>query len=91
MKRFTVACDYDGGTYVSQFDGLDPVDIARQWSVMLRTDRPISRSSAHIANRVLRDLESECGPCPLDGLVNVWQIGAPVGRGFYTATIVQQG
>jgi hypothetical protein len=91
MARFTIVCDYDGGTYVSQFDGLDLVDIARQWCAMLRTEKPIPRSSTLIANRVLRDLEGDDGPNPLNGLINVWQIGAPIGRGFYTATIVRQG
>jgi hypothetical protein len=86
---FTVVCDYDGGTYVSQFEGRDASHVARQWSAMIRSDRPIPRSSAYIANRVIRDLDNGFPPVALDGLTNVWQMGAQVGRCFYTATLVK--
>jgi hypothetical protein len=56
---------------------------------MIRSERPASRSAIHIANRVVRDLEEGHQPVALDGLTNVWQTGARVGRSFYTATFVQ--
>ena len=87
-RVFTVVCDYDGGTYVSQYSGRDAVGVARQWSDMLRTERPIPRSSGHIANRVVRDLDEGELPVSLTGLSNVWQIGGIVGGHFYTATII---
>lgn len=90
MRLFTVVCDYDGGTYVSQFEGRDPLDVAHQWAAMVRAERPIPRSSAHIANRVLRDLDNGFEPTALSGIANVWQIGGSVGRCFYTATFVMQ-
>ena len=34
---YTVVSDFAGGTYVSQFEGSDPEDIARQWAATLRT------------------------------------------------------
>jgi hypothetical protein len=88
MKRFTVVCDYDGGTYVSQHEAGDPIEVAQKWSVMIRAERPIPYSSSYIANRVLRDLNDDFGPVALDGLSNVWQMGGKVGRSYYTATIV---
>jgi hypothetical protein len=86
---FTVVCDYDGGTYVSQFEACDAAHVAEQWAAMICSQKPIPRSSAHIANRVVRDLGEGFGPVALHGLTNVWQMGAQVGRAFYTATIVQ--
>lgn len=86
---FTVICDYDGGTYVSQFEACCAAHVAEQWAAMILYQRPIPRSSAHIANRVARDLGKGFGPAALHGLTNVWQMGAQVDQAFYTATIVQ--
>jgi hypothetical protein len=88
-QLFTVVCDFVGGTYVSQLEGGDPVDIARKWASTLRSEKFIPKSSVYIANSLIRDLDSGYLPTPLDGLANVWQSGAWVGRGFYTATFVQ--
>ncbi len=87
--KYTVVCDYDGGTYVSQFEARDPCDVAVQWSAMIRSERPIPRSSVYIANSVIRNLENDLEPVALDGLTNVWQMGGEVGRSFFTATFVQ--
>ena len=86
---FTVVSDFDGGTYVSQLEGSDPVAIARQWAAKLRSERFIPKSSGYIAKSLIRDLDSGDLPTPLDGLKNVWQSGAWVGHAFYTATFVQ--
>ena len=86
---FTVVCDYAGGTYVSQFEGTDPVQVARQWIAMLRSEKPIPRSSGRIANSLNRDLDNGLLPVALDGLENVWQSGDLVARYYYTATFVQ--
>lgn len=84
---FTVICDYDGGTYVSQFAARDAAHIAEQWAAMLRSEKPIPCSSVHIAESVVCDLGEGFGPVALDGLMNVWQTCGQVGQGFYTATL----
>jgi len=89
MKRFTIICDFDGGTYVSQLESLDVVGVAREWSAMIRTERPIPRSSTKIADNVVIDLDNGMLPSALDGLKNVWQILEHLGSRTYTATIVQ--
>ena len=86
---YTVVSDFRGGTYVSQFEGSDPEDIARQWAAMMRSERPVPKSSTHIANSLIRDLDNGQLPTPLAGLTRVWQSGAQVSRAFYTATFVQ--
>ena len=85
---YTVVSDFDGGTYVAQFEGSDPEDVARQWASMIRAKRPIPRSFAHIANSLIRDLDNGLPSTPLAGLARVWQSGAQVGRAYYTATFV---
>ena len=90
MGRFIVVCDYDGGTYVSQFDGHNAHDVARQWAAMIRAHRPIPWSSGYIADGVFRDLDDGLGPAAMDDIEDAWQMGGRVGRAFYTATIVLQ-
>lgn len=87
-RIFTVVCDFDGGTYVSQHRCADVAGVALAWSDMLRSDRPIPKSSAHIANHVIRELDEGFMPASLTGLSDVWQIGGQVEGRFYTATIV---
>ncbi len=84
--NFTAVCDVDGGTYVSQFEGNDPEQIARQWASMLKSERPIPGSSTQIANSLIHELDDDLLLTPLTGLKTVWQTGAQVGRAFYTAT-----
>lgn len=85
----TVVSDFDGGTYVSQFEGSDPEDIARKWAAKLRSEKFIPKSSAYIANNLIRELDRGFPPTPLDGLKNVWQSGSWVGRAYYSATFVK--
>jgi uncharacterized protein involved in tellurium resistance len=89
MKKFTIVCDFDGGTYVSQLESLDAVGVAREWSAMIRAERPIPRTSTKIADNVVIDLDNGTLPSALDGLKNVWQILGHLGNRTYTATIVQ--
>ena len=86
---YTVVSDYDGGTYVSQFNGSTPEDVARKWAAMLQIERPIPQSSTYIAKSLLRDLGNGFPPAPLNGLDRVWQSGAQVGRAYYTATFIR--
>ena len=89
IQMFTVICDFNGGTYVSQFEGDNPERIARQWAPMMQSERPIPRSSTHIAKNLIRDLHDGFLPSPLDGLTNVWQSGTKVGRDYFTVTFVR--
>ena len=91
QRSFTVVCDYDGGTYVSQYRGAGPADVVRQWSIMLRAEKPIPRSSTDVADHAVRGLDQGMLPTSLTGLSNVWQVCGEVGRGFYTATIILSG
>jgi hypothetical protein len=86
-NRYTIVCEFRGGTYVSQVHAANEVDAVRCWADCIRADRPIPRSSAHVATSVLRDLE-EHGVAALDGLKGVWSFSALMGRSLVLGNVV---
>ena len=87
--RFTVVCDFAGGTYVSQFYAADPVDVVFQWATELVSEKPIPRASGYVAKSAIKDLNDGNFPVRLNNTTNVWQAGAWVGNKPYTATIIK--
>jgi len=89
-RRFTVVCEFRGGTYVSQHFAEDERQAAQQWAEYLKRDRPISRASTYLAKTVAADLP-ERPPVPLDGLSSVWCLSALCGGDLMLANIIHSG
>lgn len=68
---YTIVLEFRGGTFVSQVRADDELDAVRCWADRFKEERPIPRSSSHIAASVLRGLE-DSGLAPLEGLEGVW-------------------
>jgi hypothetical protein len=72
-SRYTIICEFRGGTYASQVLAEDERHALDNWCALVRAEKPIPRSSPYVAKAVLRDIEKfELEPQPLDGLVGVW-------------------
>lgn len=69
MTRFTIVCDYEGGTYVSQVRASDAVHSLTAWAGQLQSERPIPDTSDLIAEAALQTPDDIV---PLDGLTGVW-------------------
>lgn len=87
-RRYTVVCEFRGGTYVEQVDATNVRDAVRVWAERLATERPIPRSSTWLAKRVSQDLVLN-DPTSLDGMKGVWCITASCGGDFMLANIVE--
>ena len=66
--RFTVVCEFDGGTYVSQVSGRDEREALAAWSDDLLSTRPMGDDASLIAAAVVDDPDT---PTPLAGLEGV--------------------
>ncbi len=84
---FTIICEFDGGTYVSQVEATDPVEAVRRWSVNILVEKPIPRVTAHVAKAVVRNLD-QYGVAALDGLKGVWCFTASVGKKMVLGNLV---
>ena len=77
-NHYTIVCEFRGGTYISQVRATDEIAAVRVWEEKVGRERPIPRSSSHVAAAVLRDLQ-QFGLSSLTGLENVWCFGGAVG------------
>jgi hypothetical protein len=75
MQKFTVVCEFRGGTYVSQVTGNDVQEAVKSWVAYLKQNQPIPNSSVELAQAVNANL-SDTPPVLLDGLSGVWCISA---------------
>lgn len=85
---FTVLCEFDGGSYVSQVDALNERHALVAWADGLRTDRPMGGDADQIANEALRDTTV---PVALVGLEGVWCWTTNVAGKLVLANIVRSG
>jgi len=70
-RLFTIACEFRGGTYISQVRASDERDAVREWADLLRRQRPIKKVSTYIARR-MSDRFDDDPPTALEGLSGVW-------------------
>ena len=87
-NRYTIICEFRGGTYISQIEAEDELDALDQWCAIIQTDKPIPRSSAHVAKAVRRDIKDRERAAPLDGLVGVWCFSSLMGGDLVLINIV---
>lgn len=66
---FTVVCEFDGGSYVSQVRARDERQALVEWGHALRTERPMGDDADRIASELSGDADA---PAPLSGLAGVW-------------------
>ena len=78
QRKFTVVCDFLGGTYIEQVRADTVEDAVRQWSAYLAREQPIADHSSLLAKDVLQRLEEDA-PTPLDTLTGVWFVYASSG------------
>jgi len=74
---FTVFCDYDGGTYISQHRVENPTQAIADWagpnSFLIQKLKLSSERQIQLQNELFGDL-----PSPLDDLISVWCSSARV-------------
>lgn len=78
QRKFTVVCEFRGGTYLAQIHAENVIEAVRNWSDYMARERPIARSSGRLAKNALRGLD-ELGPTPIETLTGVWFIYVPCG------------
>lgn len=83
--HFTIVCEFEGGTYVSQVQAIDAPHALVAWTDLLRREHPIETSSALIAEAVT---EASDKLVPLDGLNGVWCWATTVDKGFILVNII---
>ena len=87
-RRFTIVCEFRGGTYVSQLAADDERDAARRWAEYLKRERPIPRVSSYLAKSVAEELVGY-PPVPFDGLSGVWCVTGNCGGNLMLANIIE--
>lgn len=86
--KYTIVCEFRGGTYVSQIGGDDILEAARAWTDYLAREQPIPDCSQHLAKSVAAGL-GDTLPVPLDGLSGVWCISGSCEGDFMLANIIE--
>lgn len=79
IRRYTIVCAYDGGTYISQVSATGARTAAEAWASAFREERPAAKGSRRLADDVVGRLGSE-PPVAVQGLAGVWCVTA-VARG----------
>jgi hypothetical protein len=86
--RYTIVCEFRGGTYVSQVHADDEVEAVRRWAERIKAEKPIPGASPFVARNVLRDLD-DMPPTPLRGLTSVWCLSFSVADSFGWCNVVR--
>ena len=90
IRKYTIVCEFRGGTYVSQVAGNDVQEAVRSWADYLAREKPIPQSSTYLAKSVAASLD-HTPPVTLDGLSGVWCIFGNCGGDLMLANIVESG
>lgn len=86
-RKYTIVCEFRGGTYVSQVLADDLLGAIKAWTDYLQIQRPIPRVSKHLAKAVIAEISGEL-PVALVGLTGVWCVTAIYGGDLMLANIV---
>jgi hypothetical protein len=86
--KYTIVCEFRGGTYVTQVLGNDVIDAVKSWGGYLVRERPIPRVSPYLAKAVAVSID-QTPPVELDGLSYVWCVTALCGGDLMLANIVE--
>ena len=69
LELFTIVCEYNGGTYISQVQAADHEKAILEWAALLRREQPIESVSDQIAGAVD---DTPTDTVPITGLEGVW-------------------
>jgi hypothetical protein len=86
MALFTVILEFDGGTYISQFQATSAHNAATKHVAHLID---IKRMSTPVNRRRLADSLSGENPVAIEGVRNVWCCSATVGKKLALVNIVK--
>ena len=86
MARFTIICDYKGGTYISQVQAGNAAQSMTAWAEFLRRERPVPDASELIAQAAQ---ENPTDIVPLDGLIGAWCWTGTADKDLILAHIIQ--
>ena len=86
--KYTIVCEFRGGTYVSQVTGDDVNEAVRLWADYLAHEKPIPQASTYLARSVAANLD-DTPPASLNGLSGVWCITGSCGGDFMLAHIIE--
>jgi len=83
---YTIVCDFEGGTSVSQVHATDEREAVAQWAATLEAQRHLGDASDEMAR-----IAAECGEPPIrvDGLSDVWCWTASVGTSLALLNIIR--
>lgn len=84
-QLFTLLCEFDGGTYISQVRANDTRQALVAWSKVLRCERPMGDAADLIANEALDEVHELSAIRPLSG---VWCWSAMVNDQLVLTNIV---
>jgi hypothetical protein len=85
MALFTVILEFDGGTYISQFQATSAHSAAAKHAARLIGNRQMSTL---VNRRRLADALAVEQPVAIEGVRNVWCCSASVGERFALVNIV---
>ena len=86
MALFTVILEFDGGTYISQFQATSAHNAATKHVAHLIG---IKQLSTPVNRKRLADGLSVEQPVPIEGVRNVWCCSASVGKRFALVNIIE--
>lgn len=86
MKKYTFICEFQGGTYISQYKAIGLIDALTIWANNLSTEYFTEKNKQKIICSVnLKDSE----PVLINGIDNVWYNSYLVNRSLLSLNIVE--
>lgn len=87
--RFTVICEYKGGTYVKQLDAAGPVQAFGQWAEQFsREDDVLTSEERQLFAGEVKYSIGEDNLVAMEGLQNVWYEGFSLGDDLLEVILV---
>lgn len=83
---FTIMCEFDGGTYISQVRATNEQQALMAWSEVLRRERPMGSDSVLIADEAVAGNDGLTG---VEGLSGVWCWAGMVANRLILSNIVR--
>ena len=83
---FTIVCDFEGGTFVTQVSAADQSDAVHRWAIMLEAEQSMGEPSTELARLAIERADP---PVAVDGLTGVWCWTASIGASLALANIIR--
>lgn len=86
---YTLVCEFNGGTYVSQFQAIDELHAVTVWASEFSKQQPALDQSCDVADAIGAKISDGDTPVRLEGLTNAWCATAVVGDELALLNIVK--